>query len=119
MQDEASGLTSWSKVNDGNADVFTQHKVPIKGFLAELFKSGTDESADGESGGKVRQHLGSLYCVVVVGRKAIGILQVRGSRKGLFSDADEQLLRALSRYKFSKLSLLLSLLCESKYAAGC
>ena len=115
VQDENGGLTSWSKLSDGKADVFTQNKVPIKGFLAEVFKD-TEEP-----GGNVRhehlhalgirlhygrccpdwtvlcsQHLGSLYCPIICGGKPTGVLQARGSRKGNFSDLDEQMLKMLS-----------------------
>lgn len=58
VQDENQGLSSWSKVSAGKADVFTQHNVPLKGFLAEVFKnspSASDALDDqGESGSSVR-----------------------------------------------------------------
>jgi hypothetical protein len=41
------------------------------------------------------QHLGSLYCPIVCGGKTTGVLQARGSRKGHFSDVDQELLKVL------------------------
>jgi GAF domain-containing protein len=94
MVDEDSGLTSWSRVPDGKADVFKEQRVPIKGYLAEVLRKGKRlEEADSVH---VSQHLGSLYCPIVHKGKAIGILQARGSRKGQFSDVDSDMLRILS-----------------------
>ena len=106
MEDNSSGLTSWTKLSDGKADVYSENKVPLKGFLAELIKGGEvarevdteDESEDGVSGGgnmRITQHLGCLYCPIISNGIPIGILQARGSRKGQFSDVDEQMLKAL------------------------
>ena len=106
MEDNSSGLTSWTKLSDGKADVYSENKVPLEGFLAELIKGGEvarevdsdDESEDGVSGGgnkRIARHLGCLYCPIISNGIPIGILRARGSRKGQFSDVDVQMLRAL------------------------
>jgi hypothetical protein len=53
VQDEHEGLSSWSKESAGKADVFIQNKVPVKGFLAEVFKSSYPDE-QGTNGGFVR-----------------------------------------------------------------
>ena len=99
-QDE-KGLTSWSRLSDGKAEVFSQHKVPIKGFLAEVFNNRPANASenggdDSENSGTVSAHLGSLYCPVLSHSKVTGVLHARGCRKGNFSEVDEQMLKVLS-----------------------
>ena len=92
LQDGDSSLISWTKLNDGKAEVFHEKRVPLKGFLGEMLRGARqgDEDAPG-----VRQHLGSIYAPIVAEGRPVGIVQARGNRKGQFAEVDEQLLGVL------------------------
>ena len=103
---DASSLAAWSKLADSKADTLDERRVPLKGFMAEVFRElRTGSTAGGTAATDpraCRNHLGSLYCPIVGGQSGaapVGIVQARGRRGGAaFERADERLVSLLCSF---------------------
>ena len=102
---DAVSLAAWSKLADSRADTLDERRVPLKGFMAEIFREVRGGGAAGLAAADpraCRNHLGSLYCPIVGGQAQatpVGIVQARGRRGGAgFDRADERLVGLLCAF---------------------